>query len=81
MQCEIAIVVYDVTNKISLREANHCITIIKDNIKEHPVEFILVGNKVMFKYDLQLQSNFLSSLINMLPFFIFCVYIVNDNSI
>lgn len=46
MQCEIAIVVYDVNDKYSLREANHCITTIKDNIKEHPVEFMLVGNKV-----------------------------------
>ena len=53
MLCEIAIVVYDVTNKISLREANHCITTIKDNIKEHAVEFILVGNKVMiFSFNL-----------------------------
>ena len=36
------------TNYNSLREANHCITTIKDNVKEHPVEFMLVGNKVMF---------------------------------
>ena len=50
MHCEIAIVVYDVNDMNSLREANHCITTIKDNIKEHPVEFMLVGNKVMFNY-------------------------------
>ena len=49
-QCEVAIVVYDVTNHNSLRAAKHWITNIKAKSNNFPTQILLVANKVALYY-------------------------------
>ena len=52
--------VYDVSVYSSLKKAKQWITRIKERIKEHPVGFVLVGNKVILSFH-KLISNTLAN--------------------